>query len=583
MNLRRSICIACIVAVSTVLVSSCASVKQQGGALSMDWPLHNLDLAGSRFSKLDQINTSNVNTLAPRWLFQHGVIDGVSNQTTPVIVDGIMYVTDSRGSVYAVDAANGHLQWTFDVTRLIGGRGCRAGSDCYIFRNRGVTYADGVVYTAAGSFLFALNAKTGAPIKSFGKDGQASTIFDVLKLRYPEVTSAISMGYWFTTPPQVHKGVLYAVSTRSESHIPGGHVIAVDAKSGKVLWHFNTIPQDERDQGWEIAGPTWVGGERHGGGIWETPSIDPELGLLYVAVGNPFGDSTKRAGINLFTDSIVALELSTGKLKWHFQQTHHDVWDFDSGSPPILFNMTINGQPVKALAEASKNGFLYILNRETGKPIHPIKEMPVPTETTREGEKPWPTQPIPFTAAGQPMRPVSPVFPVDIPPENMAGKTLVPMFTPPGRNQIHAPGFGGGANYGPMSYSPLTGLLYVTAIDSPFGAGDRPPKGYVSAYDPSTGELVWQKIFDGWAQAGSVVTSSGLLFVGSGSNTAGYFYAYDAKTGEELWKFNTGAGIFSSPAVYMLNGESFVTVASGGGDRGRRGGDLILSFALPKR
>lgn len=581
MKKSLSICAAGLLALAAVVNAPQASAQRTGA--TVDWPLHNLDLAGSRFSRLDQINTANVKTLTPRWLFQHGVIDGVSNQTTPVIVNGMMYVTDSRGSVYAVDAADGHLRWIFDVTPLLGGRGCRAGLDCYIFRNRGVTYADGVVYTAAGSFIFALDAKTGAPIKSFGKDGQASTILDVLKLRFPDVTSAISMGYWFTTPPQVHNGVLYAVSTRSESHIPGGHVIAVDAKSGKVLWHFNTIPQDERDQGWEIAGPTWVGGERHGGGIWETPSIDPELGLLYVAVGNPFGDSTKRAGINLFTDSIVALELKTGKLKWHFQQTHHDVWDYDSGGPPTLFDMTVRGQRVKALAEASKNGFLYILNRETGQPIHPIKEMPVPTATTREGEKPWPTQPIPFTAAGKQMEPVSPVFPTDIPPEGNAGKTLVPMFTPPGPNQIRSPGFGGGANYGPMSYSPLTGLLYVTAIDSPFGAVNRPPKGYVSAYDPATGELVWRKIFDGWAQAGSVVTASGLLFVGSGSNTAGYFYAYDAKTGEELWKFNTGAGIFSSPAIYSVNGEDFVTVASGGGDRGRRGGDLILSFALPKR
>lgn len=583
MKISTSICVACIVVASSVMISSCATVQQPVAATSMDWPLHNFDLAGSRFSRLDQINPSNVKTLAPRWLFQHGVIDGVSNQTTPVVVNGTMYVTDSRGSVYAVDAADGHLRWIFDVTQLIGGRGCRAGLDCYVFRNRGVTYADGVIYTAAGSFIFALDARTGAPIKGFGKDGQASTILDVLRLRFPNVKDAISMGYWFTTPPQVHNGVLYAVSTRSESHIPGGHVIAVDAKSGKVLWHFNTVPQDARDQGWEIAGPTWVGGERHGGGIWETPSIDPELGLLYVAVGNPFGDSTKRAGINLFTDSIVALELGTGKLRWHYQQTHHDVWDYDSGNPPILFDMTVNGQRVKALAEASKNGFLYILNRETGQPVHPIKEMPVPTETSRAGEQPWPTQPIPFTAKGEPMQPVSPVFPIDIPPESMVGKTLVPMFTPPGPNQIRAPGFGGGGNYGPLSYSPLTGLLYVTAIDSPFGVTNRPPKGYVSAYDPTTGELVWRKIFDGWAQAGSVVTASGLLFVGSGSNTAGYFYAYDAKTGEELWKFNTGAGIFSSPAIYRLNGEDFVTVASGGGDRGRRGGDLILSFALPKR
>jgi quinohemoprotein ethanol dehydrogenase len=543
-----------------------------------DWPLHNLDLAGTRFSPLDQINTSNVKSLAPRWLFQTGVIDGVSNQTTPVIVDGTMYVTDPRGSVYALDATSGHLLWTFDVTGMIGG----GRPEGYIFRNRGVSYADGVVYTAAGSFLFALDARTGKPLPGFGNNGQASVILDVIRQRYPEVKTAISLGYWFTTAPQIYNGVIYIGSTRSESHIPGGHVIAVDAKTGKVLWHFNTIPQDEKDQGWDIAGPTWVGGERNGGGIWETMSIDPELGMLYVAVGNPFGDSTKRAGMNLFTDSLLALSLDSGRLKWYFQQTHHDVWDYDSGNQPILFDMRVRGQLVKALAEASKNGFLYILDRQTGQPVHPIKETPVPTNAVRPGDQPWPTQPIPYTASGKPMAPVSPVVPMDIPPEKLASAKPVPMFTPLAPNQISAPGTGGGASYGPISYSPRTGYLYVNAIDEPVNGG-RPAKGYFSAYDPTSGELVWQKVYDGWGQAGSVVTASDIVFVGSGSNTAGYFMAYHAKSGELLWKFNTGGGVFSSPSVYMVNGEQFVTVGSGGGERGRRGGDLILTFALPAR
>jgi glucose dehydrogenase len=155
------------------------------------------------------------------------------------------------------------------------------------------------------------------------------------------------------------------------------------------------------------------------------------------------------------------------------------------------------------------------------------------------------------------------------------------MYTPPGPNQITAPGTQGGANYAPIAFSPRTGLLYVNAVDSPNGSG-RPPKGVFSAFDPTTGDLKWQKTFDGWGQAGSVVTASDIVFVGTGSNTAGYFFAFDAKTGEELWKFNTGAGVFSSPSMYVVNGETFVTVGSGGGDRGRRGGDLILSFALPK-
>ena len=565
---------ATVVGGSLLLSMSALDAQRKG---NVDWALHNLDLAGSRYSTLDQINARNVKTLTPRWLFQYGIIDGVSNQTTPIIVDGTAYITDPRGGVYAVNAVDGHLLWSFDVTKLIGG-GAREG---YVFRQRGAAYADGVVYTAAGSFLLALDAKTGKPIPTFGTNGQANVILDVLKERYPQVTTPISMGYWFTSAPQVHNGVIYIGSTRSESHIPGGHVLAVDAKTGKVKWVFNTVPQDERDQGWDIAGPTWVGGERNGGGIWETPSIDPELNLLYVAVANPFGDSTKRAGTNLFSDSVIALTLDTGRLKWYFQQTHHDVWDYDTGSQPTLFDMTVNGQRVKALASASKNGFVYILNRETGKPVHPIVETPVPTHTDTPGEQPWPTQPIPHTAKGKMMEPASPVVAVDIPPEQLAKFKIAPMFTPFSRSLIHAPGTGGGPNYGPVAYSPRTGYLYVNAIDQPTNSG-RGPKMYFSAYDPTTGELMWRSIQEGFGQAGAVVTASDLVFVGTGSNIAGYFYAFDARKGDLLWKFNTGAGVFSSPSTYMVNGEQFVIVGSGGGERGRRGGDLILSFALPR-
>jgi|TARA_B110000483_G_scaffold218377_1_gene271665 glucose dehydrogenase len=543
---------------------------------NMDWALHNLDLAGSRFSPSDQITPDNVSSLVPKWLFQHGVIDGVSNQTTPIIVNDVMYVTDSRGSVYALDAVDGHLLWTFDVTRKLGG-GRREG---YIFRHRGVAYDDGVIYTAAGSFLFALDAKTGEPLPGFGEAGQAPVILNVLHQKDPGIATAISVGYWFTTAPQIYNGVVYLGTTRSESHIAGGYVLAIDAKTGESLWNFNTVPQDETDQGWEIAGPTWVGGERNGGGIWETPSIDPELNMIYFAVGNPFGDSTKRAGMNLFSDSLIALTLDTGRLEWHYQQVHHDVWDYDSGNQPVLFDMNVGGENVKALAQASKNGWLYILNRETGEPVHPIIETPVPTETDTEGEVPYPTQPIPHKANGERMEPVAPVFPEDIAAEKMVDNKLVEQFTPIGPNQIFSPGYGGGSNYAPIAFSSDTGLLYVNAIDQPFNSG-RGAKGYFSAYDPTTGELIWRQIFEGYGQAGAVVTKGGVVFVGTGSNEAGYFFAFDAKTGEELWKFNTGAGVFASPSVYVIDGREYVTVASGGGSRGRRGGDLILTFALP--
>jgi quinohemoprotein ethanol dehydrogenase len=578
MNRSRLLAVLSALAVFAIQAPSFSpGVAAQAGAAmtTFNWTTHNYDLSGSRFVPVTQITRDNVKTLAPRWIFQHGVIDGVSNQTTPIVVDGTMYVTDARGSVYAVNAADGHFLWSFDVTKLIGG-GAREG---YIFRQRGVVYADGVVYTAGGASLFALDAKTGKPIHSFGTNGQADPVMDVLKERYPDVKSPISLGYSFTCAPQFYKGVIYIGANRSESHVPGGYMVAVDAKTGKVLWAFNTVPQDLRDQGWEIAGPTWVGGERHGGGIWQTPSIDPELGLLYFAAGNPFGNSKERAGINLFSDSVIALTLDTGRMRWYFQETHHDVWDYDSATAPTLFDIQVNGRKVKGLSHGSKNGLLYLLNRENGQPIHSIKEMPVSTDAA-PGEHPWPTQPFPFTASGKLMEPLYDIPATDIAPEQLAkGFKPVPLFVPPGPNQIRP---SGGQNYGPSAYSPRTGLVYVNAIDTPTNSG-RDPKGAFSAYDPATGELKWRQKFDGYGQAGPVVTASDIVFVGAGSNWAGYFYAFDAKTGEILWKFNTGSGVFSSPSVYMVNGEQFVAVASGGGDRGRRGGDDILAFALPKR
>ena len=338
-----------------------------------------------------------------------------------------MYVTDSRGSVYAVDAADGHLLWTYDVTNLIGG-GAREG---YVFRNRGVCYAErrGLHGRRARSCSRSTR-RPASRFRGFGNNGQASVILDVLKTRYPGRQDGHQpRATGSRRRRRCYNGVLYIGSTRSESHIPGGHVLAVDAKTGKVLWHFNTIPQDEKDQGWEIAGPTWVGGERNGGGIWETPSIDPELGLLYVAVGNPFGDSTKRAGHR--TSSPIRSSrstLDTGQARSGTSSRRTTTSGTTTRAvQPILFDMQVRGQRVKALAEASKNGYLYILNRETGQPVHPIKETPVPTETARPGEQPWPTQPIPLHGSGQAdERRCRPVFPVDIPPERLATVKLVP-------------------------------------------------------------------------------------------------------------------------------------------------------------
>ena len=560
-----------------VLACAAALVAQSSG--TVNWPLHNLDLAGGRFSPMDQINTANVATLTPRWLFQTGVIDGVSNQTTPVIVDGSMYVTDPRGSVYALDAADGHLLWTFDVTELIGG-GAKAG---YIFRNRGVCYADGVVYTAAGSFLFALDAKTGKPIQSFGKDGQASVILDVIKERYPDVTAAITLGYWFTTAPQIHNGVIYIGSTRSESHIPGGHVLAVDAKTGKVRWHFNTIPQDDTDQGWEIAGPTWVGGERNGGGIWETPSIDPELGTDLRRGRQSVRrqhEADRHQPVHRFDHRAVA------------RHRHAEV-ALPAGAPRRLgLRLGQPADPVRhAGARAAREGARR--GEQERLSLHPQsrdRAAGACDQGDAGADRDGAARRAAVADAADSVHGGGAAdeagrrrcFRSTCRPERLAVGKPVPIFTPPGPNQIYSPGTEGGANYGPLSYSPRTGLLYVNAVDSPLGAR-RPAKGYFSAFDPSTGELAWQQTFDGWGQAGiGRHRRRRRLRRHAAATRPAICSRSTPRPAQLLWKFNTGGGVFSSPAVYMVNGEEFVTVASGGGERGRRGGDLILASRCRK-
>ena len=482
---------------------------------------------------------SNVATLTPRWLFQYGIIDGVSNQTTPVVVDGVMYVTDParqrlRASTPPTDTCSGATT----SPDLIGG-GRREG---YVFRNRGVATPTASSTRRRDRFCSRSTRKPGKPIPTFGKNGQASVILDVIRKRFPDVKAAISLGYWFTTAPQVHNGVhLHRQHAQREPHprrpcAGGGRENRARCSGTSTRFRrTKTIRAGtSRVRPGSAASATAAASGRRRRSI-------PSSACSTSAVGNPFGDSTKRAGINLFTDSILALTLDTGRLKWYFQQTHHDVWDYDSGNQPILFDMQVRGPRVKALAEASKNGFLYILNRETGEPVHPIKEMPVPTEARRPGEQPWPTQPIPFTASGKMMAPVSPVTATDIPAERLATVCWRSRCSRrSAANQIQTPGQGGGANYGPLAYSPRTGLslrerhrrsdqLGAAGQRDTFRRTTRPPASWCG-----------RKSTKASGRPDSVVTASDLVFVGSGSNIAGYFMAFDAKSGELLWKYNTG-------------------------------------------
>jgi quinohemoprotein ethanol dehydrogenase len=558
---------------------------------STDWPLNGLDLANTRYAGLDRINAENIGRLGVRWIQQiiaGGQADfGPRHETIPIVVNGVMYVTDMRASVFALNAVTGQRIWQFIVPAAGVSRLRRV-------TNRGVVYGDGKVYTAAGGRMWALDAQTGMPLESFGGGAGLPVVARAVQDRFPGIEDTASLGYDSTIAPQFYDGMVFLTTNHSENYVPGGLIIAVNGTTGDMVWKFNTVPQDERDDGWDIAGPTWVGGVRNGGGTWNTPAIDPKLGLIYFAVGNPTPDldGSARKGMNLFTNSVVALDVNTGRLRWHYQQVHHDIWDYDSSAPVVLFDTDAAGRKVKALGQPQKNGFLYLLNRETGRPLHRIVETPMSTTTDVPGEEVSPTQPIPHTARGRTMEPFVNIFPVDAPPEFLAQNPTAPFMTPLSVNRFTtlAPSLSGGTLYGQSGYSTQTGLFYVPGIDrvnamqaQSVGATLRPgdssfrgsvrqsgrdERGTLTAYDPSTAELVWQAQLPGQAQAGVLVTSGNLVFIGTG---AGFLHGFDATTGQELFRFNTGNRVHAAPMTYEVNGRQYLTVAAG---------DIILTFAL---
>jgi alcohol dehydrogenase (cytochrome c) len=312
---------------------------------------------------------------------------------------------------------------------------------------------------------------------------------------------------------------------------------------------------------------------------------------MTIANPSPDQDGSARKGINLFTNSFVALDLNTGKLKWYYQQIHHDLWDYDAGQQPALFDVRVGGRTIKAVAAANKNGLVYILNRETGQPINPIVETPVPTTTLTPGEEVWPTQPIPHTASGKPMVPTASQSVDDVYPR-YAPYPKLSFYSPPVKTgAIHAPREA--VHYGGSSFNPQTGLLYIAGKELPIfmtvvpvgatlkngqfsTAGRResaaPETGNVSAYNPATGDLVWRTAIAGGPSAGTFATAGDLVFAGDRQGT---FYAFEARTGKLLWRYYTGAAIRGGQITYQINGVQYITVPSGG--------DVILTFALLDR
>jgi len=560
-----------------------------------NWLLPGHDYTNQRYVASGQINTQNVKSLELRWKFATGIREAF--QATPLVADGVMYITTPRNHLVALDARTGKQLWryehTLDTTAL-----------CCGVANRGAGLGYGKIYMAtADARLLAVDQQTGKLVwevalasPAEGKTETTALLSASDPLRQAAVTGASGVGA--NMAPLVYKGKVIvgvtgagfglhvdathgkqpigAVIGMAGSYGRRGFLAAFDAETGKELWRWYTIPDSGWEGVWRATTPdgaplhrdiaaekaalaTYAEAWKTGGGsTWTTPALDPESGLLFLGVGNPSPqmDGLTRPGDNLYSVSLVAVDVETGKLRWHYQQVPHDLWGYDVASPPVLFTADVDGKKVPAVGQASKTGWFYAHDRTTGALLYKSE---------------------PF-----------------VPQENLFAAP-----TPAGVRI--APGAAGGASWSPVAYNPVTGLVYVAAVHLPTrytvhtdpGDGDHPPLRYttttptdeprwgtLSAIDTRTGRIAWQQKVEQPLVGGVVATQGGLVFVGEGS---GRLDAFHATTGELLWQFPTDAGVNAPPIAYEVDGTEYIAVAAGGNPLfGYKTGDELLVFALPQ-
>jgi quinoprotein glucose dehydrogenase len=455
-------------------------------AKDTEWPSYAADLAGTRYRPLDQINASNFNELEIAWRIK---TDNFGNRPeyklegTPLMVNGVLYATaGSRRAVIALDATTGELLWVHGERE-----GARGGAAPRQLSGRGLAYwSDGkeerIFYVTPGYRLMCLNAKTGMPITSFGNSGALDLKLDDDQTIFPDLTTG-EIG--IQSAPIVAKDTVIVGAAFREGMTPKsmknnkGYVRGFDVRSGKRLWIFHTIPKKG-----EFGYDTWLkdSAEYTGNtGVWTQISVDEQLGLVYLPVESPTSDyyGGHRPGNNLFGESLVCVDLKTGQRKWHFQLVHHPLWDMDISSAPILADIVVDGKPIKAVAQPSKQGFLYVFDRVTGKPVWPIEEQHVEVGSV-PGEWYSPTQPIPAKPPAYSRNGVSIDDLIDFSPElREQAKVIVskyhlgPVFTPPVASKVDGPlgtltlgTASGGTNWPGGSYDPETHIVYAYACNA---------------------------------------------------------------------------------------------------------------------
>jgi len=577
------------------LKSKDASTHAIDDAVVADWPSFGRNYANQRYAPSTQINRDNVNSLKSAWQYHSGV--KASFQTTPVVVDGIMYVSLPFNHVVALDAKTGKQLWRYEHQRR------KDWSMCCGPANRGVAVGYGKVFIGTvDARLIALDAKTGKI--TWDIDAVESAVItekqESLDSNDPNSRAKTSggTGVGIAMAPVVYKGKVIVGITgvgyglhidNPREDAPLGAVIGVtgrygrpgflaafDVQTGKRVWQFDTIP----GQGWEgafsettsdgvplnrdIANEKAVVGNfpdaaRFGGGsAWSTPAIDTRLGLLYFGTGNPSPqmNDISRPGDNLYTVSLVALDADTGKLRWYYQQVPHDVWGYDLASPPVLFNLKRDGQYIPAVGQASKTGWFYVHDRVTGKLL--LK---------------------------------SEAF---VPQSNLFAKATKQGVT-------LYPGILGGSNWSPVALDEVSQHAFVAGIHAPITytlheapakdgkpairyassePADLPRWGLLSSIDLATGKIVWQQKTEQPLVGGVLATAGGLLFTGEGN---GNFNAYDAANGRLLWQAKSDAGVNAPSISYEIDGVQYIAVAAGGNSIfGYKQGDGILVYALSK-
>jgi glucose dehydrogenase len=475
---------------TTGLVAGCALMALTASAQfhpkNTEWPSYNADLAGSRYRPLDQINASNFSKLEVAWRFK---TDSIGNRPeyklegTPLMVNGVVYTTaGSRRAAIALDAATGELLWVHGEHE--GARGAAAPRQ---LSGRGLAYwSDGkderILYVTPGYRLIALDAKTGAMVTSFGKGGAVDLKLEDDQTIFPDLTTG-EIGY--QTAPVVAKDTIIIGAAFREGMTPKsmrnnkGYVRGFDVRTGKRLWIFHTIPMKG-----EFGYDTWENGSAEytgNTGVWTQISVDEELGLVYLPVESPTGDyyGGHRPGNNLFGESLVCVDLKTGQRKWHFQLVHHPLWDMDISSAPLLADINVDGKTIKAVAQPTKQGFLYVFDRVTGKPVWPIEERPVEKGDT-PGEWYSPTQPFPTKPPAYSRNGVTPDVLIDFTAAMhdqaltiVSKYKLGPVFTPPTAGKVGGPlatltlgTAAGGTNWPGGSYDPETHTVYAYACNS---------------------------------------------------------------------------------------------------------------------